>query len=83
MIKIKGHEIWADPDAALFTPHVINSIGKTECFLIHIHSENKPIGLIYTDRSINHQPLTEEDFKTTKHFAQQANIGLSLFIIKK
>ncbi len=77
--------IWANPksDSTLFTPSVINTIGKTECFLIPIHSDNKAIGLIYTDRSIHNKPLTEEDFKIAKHFSQQAIIGLALYKIKK
>jgi len=77
--------LWANPDtdSSLFTPQVINRIGKTECFLIPIYAENNPIGLIYTDRSINNKPLTEDDFKVAKHFTQQAIIGLSLYKIKK
>jgi len=77
--------LWANPDtdSSLYTPQVVNRIGKTECFLIPIHAENNPIGLIYTDRSINNKPLTEDDFKTAKHFTQQAIIGLALYKIKK
>jgi HD-like signal output (HDOD) protein len=76
--------IWAHPktDSALFTPSVINHIGRTECFLIPIYATNKAIGLIYTDRSIHSKPLTEEDFTVAKHFSQQANIGLALYKIK-
>jgi len=72
---------WADPkkDRALYTPSASNNIGKTECFLMPIHTSNNPIGLIYTDCSIGKKPLTEEDFKVAKHFAQQANIGLALY----
>jgi len=77
--------VWANPniDSSFFTPQIINRIGKNECFLIPIHAENKPIGLIYTDRSINKKPLTEDDFKTAKYFTQQAIIGLALYKIKK
>jgi len=77
--------LWAQPskDEVLFTPSVINHIGKSECFLIPIHSDNKPIGLIYCDRSTHNQPLTEEDFNTAKQFSQQAVIGLALYKIKK
>ena len=77
--------LWANPitDSSLYTPQVVNRIGKTECFIIPVHAENKPIGLIYTDRSINNKPLTEDDFKAAKHFTQQAIIGLALYKIKK
>ena len=73
--------MWANPDTdnSYFTPQIINRIGKTECFLIPIHTEQKTIGLIYADRSINNKPLTEDDFKTAKHFTQQAIIGLALY----
>jgi len=72
---------WAKPikDRALYTPSVINNVGKSECFLIPIHTSNNPIGLIYTDCSIDNKPLTQEDFKVAKHFTQQANIGLALY----
>ena len=77
--------VWANPeiDSSFYTPQIINRIGKSECFVIPIHAENKPIGLIYTDRSINKKPLTEDDFKTAKYFTQQAIIGLALYTIKK
>lgn len=77
--------IWSNPerDSSFFTPHVINSLGTVEGFLIPIRADNKAIGLIYTDRSINKKPLTEEDFKIAKYFSQQAIIGLALFKIKK
>ncbi len=77
--------IWAHPktDSILFTPSVINHIGRTECFLIPIYTDNKPIGLVYTDRSINKKPLTEEDFNVAKLFSQQVNIGLALYKMKK
>ena len=73
--------MWANPDTdnSYFTPQIINRIGKTECFLIPIHTKQKIIGLIYADRSINNKPLTEDDFKTAKHFTQQAIIGLALY----
>ncbi len=77
--------IWAKPDSdsILFTPSVINRIGKSECFLLPIRSDNKTIGLIYTDRSTHQKPLTEEDFNVAKHFSQQAIIGLALYKINK
>jgi len=77
--------VWAHPekDEILFTPNVINHIGKSECFLLPVLSDNKPIGLIYSDRSNNNNPLTAEDFSVAKHFSQQANIGLALYKIKK
>jgi len=76
--------LWANSntDSTLFTPHVINTIGKTDCFLLPVSLDNKPIGLIYTDSSINNKPLTEDDFKVAKHFAQQAIIGLALYKMK-
>ena len=77
--------LWANPDTddTLFTPSVINSIGKVECFLMPIYMDKNPIGLIYTDRSIHNKPLTKEDHKTAQHFSQQANIGLALYKIKR
>jgi len=82
---ISDSGLWAQPkkDESLFSPSVINHIGKSECFLIPIQSNNRTIGIIYTDRSIHKHPLTEEDFTVAKHFSQQAMIGLALYTIKK
>jgi HD-like signal output (HDOD) protein len=76
-----AEEFWARPDrdSRLYSPHIVNLIGKTECFFFPVSLNNKMIGLIYTDRSIDHQPLTQEDFNAIKPFAQQAAIGLSIY----
>lgn len=77
--------LWAKPatHAGLFNLHVINVIGKRECFLFPIYNENKPIGLIYADRVTNPQPFVEEDFNLAKNFAQLGMQGLTLFRGKK
>lgn len=77
--------LWANPTthAALYNLHVTNSIGKVECLLIPVYTDNKPIGLIYSDRSITLQSFTEDDFNAAKHFTQQAAIGLSIYRINK
>lgn len=72
---------WAKPlvNAKLYTLRDINVVGKNECFIMPIFSNKMPIGLIYADRGMSDQPLTEEDFNAFKYFAQQANIGLALY----
>jgi len=51
--------------------------------MMPIFSNKIPIGLIYTDRGICNQPLSEENFNTFKYFAQQANIGLTMYRIQR
>lgn len=77
--------VWAQPSEHqnLYTPHVVNSIGLCECFLIPIIVDTAPVGLVYADRSISKQPLNHEDFNTIKHFVLQANIGLKMFRMRK
>lgn len=77
--------VWVDPKQyqSLFTQQILNTIGKHECFIFPIYVEHKAIGLIYTDRAVSNAPLTQNDFTATKHFAKQANIGLTLFTIKR
>ncbi len=79
------HAFWAKPSdhAKLYTLRDINSIGKNECFMMPVFSNKTPIGLIYADRSINKEPLTEEDFNTFKYFSQQANIGLTIYRMQR
>jgi len=76
---------WAKPlvDAKLYTLRDINVVGKNECFIMPIFSNKISIGLIYADRGMNSQPLTEEDFNVFKYFAQQANIGLTLYRMQR
>lgn len=77
--------LWAKPSEhkMFFTSHVINTIGMSECFLLPVISNNNPIGLIHCDRSLSQRPLTQDDFNAAIHFAQQANIGLAMYRIKK
>ena len=58
-------------------------MGKNECFIMPVFSNKKAIGLMYADRGISGQPLTEEDFNAFKYFTQQANIGLMLYRIQR
>jgi HD-like signal output (HDOD) protein len=76
---------WAKPlvDAKLYTLRDINVVGKNECFMMPIYSNKIQIGLIYTDRAFTGQLLTEEDFNIFKYFAQQANIGLTIYRMQR
>jgi HD-like signal output (HDOD) protein len=76
---------WAKPsdNAALYGLQDINVIGENECFMMPIFSNKIPIGLIYADRGLSGQPLTEEDFNTFKYFTQQTNIGLTLYRMQR
>ena len=51
--------------------------------MMPIFSNKIPIGLIYADRGLSGQPLTEEDFNAFKYFTQQTNIGLTLYRMQR
>ena len=76
---------WAKPseNAKLYTLRDINVVGKNECFMMPIFSNKAPIGLIYADRGLNKQALTEEDFSAFNYFSQQANIGLIIYRMQR
>jgi len=76
--------VWQYPDQqpTLYTAQIVERIGRHPCFVFPVHAENKAIGLIYCDRSINGLPLSGEDFTAAKHFAKQAHIGLTLYRMK-
>ncbi|MDP1772308.1 MAG: HDOD domain-containing protein [Methylobacter sp.] len=76
---------WAKPsdNIKLYGLQDISVIGKNECFMMPIFSNKIPIGLIYADRGLSDQPLTEEDFNAFKYFAQQTNIGLTLYRVQR
>lgn len=75
---------WQFPEQhpGLYTPQIVQHIGRHECFVFPIRAENKVVGLIYCDHSIHGLPLTREDFIAANHFAKQAHIGLTLYCMK-
>ncbi len=75
---------WLKPslDAELYSQQIESAVGRHECFVFPIEVENKTIGLIYCDRSINAKALSLEDFSVTNHFVKQARIGLTLYRMK-
>jgi len=77
-------DLWSSPKqyAPLYTRQIENYFGRNECFIFSIKVEHKPIGLIYCDRATSNEALTREDFSIAKHFANQAQIGLTLYRIK-
>ncbi len=90
-VNLFGHALsgsqafWAKPavNAKLYTLRDINVVGKTECFMMPILSNKTPIGLIYTDRGISGESLTQEDFDAFKYFSQQVNIGLTIYRMQR
>ncbi len=78
------NSVWLSPKqhAALYTEQIASCLGRHECFVLPIQVQAKPIGLIYCDRGLNNLALTQEDFSVAKHFAKQAEIGLTLFRMK-
>ncbi len=76
-----AESMWAKPrqHAALYSRQISALIGDSECFVIPLQTENKVIGVICCDRGIRRLPLTQDDYNVCKHFAKQANIGLTLY----
>lgn len=76
---------WIQPQQVenLYTNQIIQTIGKNPCFIFPVYTEHKAIGIIYADRAINNIPLTQADFASAKLFARQADIGLTLYNIKR
>lgn len=76
---------WAKPsvNARMYTLRDINVVGQNECFMMPIFFNKMPIGLIYADRGLSGDPLNEDDFNAFKYFAQQANIGLTLYRLQR
>jgi len=78
---LRPEGLWLNPerDRTLLQTSGHEGIGQYACFLMPIYSAEQPVGVVYSDRAIGQQPLTENDFKSFKQFVQQANIGLSLY----
>jgi HD-like signal output (HDOD) protein len=76
---------WFKPsvDPHLYSMYDVNVIGKTECFITPIFTNNKATGIMYADRAIERKPLATEDFNAFNYFTQQANMGLSIYRMQK
>lgn len=74
---------WVHPDIPewrrLFTEEIRAPLGMHECFLTPLTVNNRPIGLIYSDRAGGGEPLDQETFGHFRHLTQQVNIGLKLY----
>lgn len=77
--------LWFNPKQAvgLYTTQIEITLGRHECFVFPIYSEDKPMGLIYSDRGLSHKALTKEDFYAAKNFVNQAQIGLIIYRMQK
>jgi len=77
--------LWATPEHHYdyYSSHVLNRIGKIECFLFPLFIGDNFLGLFYADRAFTHKKLTQDDFNIAKHFTQQAVLGLNLYRTKK
>jgi len=73
--------VWIKPQQhqELYSLQIENCFGRHECFVFPVQLESKPIGLIYCDRGLSGAALKPEDFSAAKHFARQAQIGLTLY----
>jgi HD-like signal output (HDOD) protein len=72
---------WFTPEGqpGLYSAAAVDLMGRHPCFLMSLHSGDKPVGLVYADRAYSEEPLSREVFKTFEHFVQQGNIGLTLY----
>ena len=76
------NSVWVDlqqqPDLINKVPaNVIGVIGKNPFFVAPIVVCKRCIGLFYADRALSGRALDEDSFESFKHFAQQANLGLT------
>ncbi|MCG5495606.1 HDOD domain-containing protein [Ectothiorhodospira variabilis] len=72
---------WFTPEGqpALYSPADVDRIGRHPCFVMSLHSGDKPVGVVYADRAYSEEPLSQEAFRAFEHFVQQGNIGLTLY----
>jgi len=77
--------LWATPEQHYdyYSSHVLNRIGKIECFLFPLFIKDNFLGLFYADRAFTHKKFTQDDFNMAKHFTQQAALGLNLYRTQK
>jgi hypothetical protein len=60
---------------------ITNTIGYKPAFIAPIHFNQKPVAVVYADRHIHSQLLSEEQFEAFKHFVSHTELCLTL--IKK
>lgn len=62
----------------LVTDSVKNNIGMVEFFAMPIRIGGQYKGMIYADRKINGEPLSELSFQAFRHFCEHANIAFQI-----
>lgn len=68
---------------SVITDSVTGVIGKIPFLVCPIVINNRAIGLFYADRGLSGRELDEESYESFKHFAKQANMGLSLLTSRR
>ncbi|MDT8406558.1 MAG: HDOD domain-containing protein [Methylococcales bacterium] len=81
LTKETGLLINPDNNPEQYHPVICKTLGRHECLVMAIRSNDKPIGLMYCDRAYRTTPvsISQEDYQSFCHFVQQANIGLALY----
>ena len=64
--------------ATVVTSSVTSVIGKRPFLISTVAINGRGIGLLFADRALSEREIDEESVESFKHFAKQANIGLTL-----
>jgi HD-like signal output (HDOD) protein len=75
--------VWMRPDNPAQLKHLIDARTKTilaadNCVIAALYAGARQIGVFYADRDIDGDPIEQDQYDSFCHFAQQANMGLSM-----
>jgi HD-like signal output (HDOD) protein len=73
-VDVKGRPEYAP----LVPPNLTGVVGKVPFYVCPIVVNGRAIGVFYADRALSGRPLDEDSYESFKHFAKQANLGLSM-----
>ena len=68
---------------AVVNSSVTSIIGKRPFLISTIAINGKGIGILFADRALSEREIDEETMESFKHFAKQANMGLSLIASRR
>lgn len=69
--------------ATVVTSSVTSVIGKRPFLVSTVAINGRGIGLLFADRALSEREIDEESVESFKHFAKQANMGLTLLASRR
>jgi len=63
----------------MLDPKTIEALGRQNCMMMSLFSNNKPVGVVYADVCSNEQPISDQEYKAFKKVCQGTSHALERY----